>query len=238
MHPDLPKLLDVQGKDHRLAESASRIDALLAERAALDAALETARNQIATLKRQAADAAARRDEREQKLEHQRTLQEKRRDRLESERNPRVAAQLMADLDLARSILAQEESEWLRLAEDATQRTQAAGAAESALADLEQQQAESRGDLEARTAAAQAEHDAATNERDLAARDLDRTLRLKYERLRGSRRSAVLVPAQNATCTACYTAIPRSRIGQLQADGLLLDGCEMCGALLYLAEVTA
>jgi predicted nucleic acid-binding Zn-ribbon protein len=238
MHPDLPKLLDVQGKDHRLAETTGRIDALAAERAALDAALEAARNQIASLTRAAADAATRRDEREQKLESQRTLQDKRRERLESERNPRVAAQLMADLDLARSILAQEESEWMRLAEDATQRTHAVTAAEASLVELEASQAEARGDLDARQQAAQAEHDVAAGERDLAARDLDRHLRLKYERLRGSRRSEVLVPATNATCTACYTAIPRSRIGQLQADGLLLDGCEMCGAILYLAEVTA
>lgn len=238
MHPDLPKLLDVQGKDHRLAESTSRIDALAAERAALDAALEAARNQIAALKRAAADAATRRDERETKLESQRNLQEKRRERLESERNPRVAAQLMADLDLARSILTQEESEWMRLAEDATQRTNAVAAAEAALIELEASQADARGDLDARQQAAQAEHDVAAGERELAARDLDRTLRLKYERLRGSRRSEVLVLATNATCTACYTAIPRSRIGQLQADGLLLDGCEMCGAILYLAEVTA
>jgi predicted nucleic acid-binding Zn-ribbon protein len=238
MHPDLPKLLDVQGKDHRLAETAGRIDALAAERAALDAALEAARNQIASLKRAAADAATRRDDREKKLESQRTLQEKRRERLESERNPRVAAQLMADLELARSILTQEESEWMRLAEDATQRTNAVATAESSLVELESSQAEARGDLEARQQSAQAEHDVAAGERDLAARDLDRTLRLKYERLRGSRRSEVLVPATNSTCTACYTAIPRSRIGQLQADGLLLDGCEMCGAILYLAEATA
>ena len=163
---------------------------------------------------------------------------KRRERLESERNPRVAAQLMADLELARSILAQEESEWMRLAEDATQRTSAVAGAETSLVDLEASQAEARGDLDARQQTAQAEHDVAAGERDLAARDLDRTLRLKYERLRGSRRSEVLVPATNSTCTACYTAIPRSRIGQLQADGLLLDGCEMCGAILYLAEVTA
>lgn len=238
MHPDLPKLLDVQGKDHRLAETAGRIDALAAERAALDVALEAARNQIILLKRAASDAATRRDEREQKLENQRSLQEKRRDRLESERNPRVAAQLMADLDLARSILTQEESEWMRLAEDATTRANAVATAESALVDIEASQQEARGDLDARQEAAQAEHDVAAGERDLAAKDLDRILRVKYERLRGSRRSEVLVPAINSTCTACYTAIPRSRIGQLQADGLLLEGCEMCGAILYLAEVTA
>src|SRR5690606_39397152 len=124
MHPDPPKLLDVQGKDRHLSEVSARRDELAAERAALDAALETARQQIAQAERAATDAAARRDAREAKLEAQRGLQEKRRARLEQERNPRVAAQLMADVEMARSILAQEESDWMRVAEEATQREQA------------------------------------------------------------------------------------------------------------------
>ncbi len=79
------------------------------------------------------------------------------------------------------------------------------------------------------------------EREKSASQLDRALRIRYDRLRGSRTTEILVPAGNptghATCTACFTAIPRSRIGRLQAEGLLLDGCEMCGAIVYLAEVT-
>ncbi len=235
MHPDLPKLLDVQGKDHRLAETAGLLEALDTERAALDARLEAARQQIASLTRAVADAAARRDEREAKLESQRSLQERRRERLENERNPRVAAQLMADVELARSILASEESEWIRCAEETTQREAALEAAKAALAELEESQQAERAELDQRVNAAQAEHDAAAAERERAASGLDRALRTRYDRLRGSRRNEVLVPAVNSTCTACYTAIPRSRIGQLQAEGILLDGCEMCGAILYLEE---
>lgn len=238
MHPDLPKLLDVQDKDRRLAEAAGRLAALDEARAALDAALDAARQQIASLSRGASDAATRRDEREQKLEAQRSLQERRRQRLEQERNPRVAAQLMADVELARSILAQEESEWLRLAEEATQKQHAVAAAEAALVELESGQVASREELAAETAAASTEHQRATAEREASAGELDRGLRQRYDRLRGSRRREVLVPATNGTCTACYTAIPRSRLGQLQADGLLIQGCEMCGAILYLTEAVA
>jgi predicted nucleic acid-binding Zn-ribbon protein len=235
MHPDLPKLLDVQGKDRRLAETGGVLAQLAAERAALDAALESARQQIASLERAVAEVATRREEREKKLENQRNLQERRRERLEQERNPRVAAQLMADIELARSILTSEETAWLQLADELSQREATLAAAQNALAELEASQAGARSELDSRGAAAQAEHDAAQAERDAAAKGLDRTLRTRYDRLRGSRKGEVLVPASNSTCTACYTAIPRSRIGQLQADGILLDGCEMCGAILYLEE---
>jgi predicted nucleic acid-binding Zn-ribbon protein len=235
MHPDLPKLLDVQGKDRRLAETAGVLSQLAAERAALDAALESARQQIASLERAVAEVATRREEREKKLENQRNLQERRRERLEQERNPRVAAQLMADIELARSILTSEETAWLQLAEELSQREASLAAAQGSLAELEASQAGARSELDSRVAAAQAEHDAAQADRDAAAKGLDRTLRTRYDRLRGSRKGEVLVPASNSTCTACYTAIPRSRIGQLQADGILLDGCEMCGAILYLEE---
>lgn len=238
MHPDLPKLLDVQGKDRRLSEAAARRDEVAAERAALDAAVEHAAQRIAQAEKALADAAGRRDEREVKLSAQRAMQDKRRARLDQERSPRVAAQLMADVDMARAILAQEESEWLRFAEEATQRETAVEAARTHLTELEAEQVEAREVLTQAEAEAVADLAAAQSDRDAAAANLDRPLRTRYDRLHRSKNSQVLVPAVNATCTACYTAIPSSRIGQLQADGLLLEGCEMCGAMLYLEEVPA
>lgn len=238
MHPDLPKLLDVQGKDRRLSEAAARRETVAAERAGLDAALEQARHRITQAEKSLADAATRRDEREVKLSAQRAMQDKRRARLDQERSPRIAAQLMADVEMARGILAQEESEWLRFAEDASQREAAVEAARTHLTELEAAQVETREALAAQDAEAQAEFEAAKADRDAAASGLDRTLRTRYDRLHRSKNSQVLVPAVNGTCTACYTAIPSSRIGQLVADGILLEGCEMCGAMLYLEEVTA
>lgn len=238
MHPDLPKLLDLQTRDRRIADLASGLAALAAERGALDAALETARAQLASAERNAGDARKRRDEREKKLEGYRAQQDKRKERLEQERNPRVAAQLMADLELTRSIVADEEAEWVRAAEEASQRQQTVEQAAARLAALEEEQQVAREELAAREAEAVSVHAAARSDRDAVAGGLERSLRTRYDRLRNGRRQEVLVKVSGGTCTACYTAIPRSRVGQLQADGILIEGCEMCGAILYVEEAAS
>ena len=235
MHPDLPRLLEVQLKDRRLAALDERARAILAERATLDGLLDRARAEVVTAERAVEDTTHRRDEAEQKLDVQRGQHEKRRLRLETERNPRVAAQLLADVELGRTILAQEETEWVRLADDVNARTAVATAARERLAAAEAEQAGARAVLDGRAAELALEVDSAQAERDAAASQLDKTLRLRYDRLRKSRKNEILVPADHGTCTACYTTIPRSRIGALQADGILIDGCEMCGAIIYVAE---
>lgn len=235
MNPDLPKLLEVQVKDRRLAELDVRAQAIIAERTTLDALLERARAEVVASERAVDDTTRRRDEAEQKLETQRVQHEKRRQRLEIERNPRVAAQLLADVELGRTILAQEEGEWVRVADDVNARTAVATAAKERLAAAEAEQAGARAVLDGRSAELAIEVASAQTERESAAAQLDKTLRLRYDRLRKSRKNEILVPADKGTCTACYTTIPRSRIGALQADGILIDGCEMCGAIIYVAE---
>lgn len=235
MHPELSKLIDLQAKDNHLATLALTLADLAAEAAALDAAAAGARQQVAQATRFAADAVARRIERETKVEAQRAQQERRRARLEQERSPRVAAQLMADVEMGRSILAQEESDWLRLAEETATREAAVTAATAALEGVEASQIEARADLAERTAQAQAGYDTALAERESAAEQITRPIRMRYDRLRGARGKTVLYPATQATCTACHTAIPTSRVGVLRAEGILLDGCEMCGAILYLVD---
>lgn len=237
MHPDLPKLLDVQAKDRGLASLAEEKATLEAERRGLDAAVDKIKTEIAGATRTADDFARRRDQTAEKLEAQRGQQEKRRLRLEQERSPRIAAQLLADVELAKSILAQEESEWMRLADDATARAGVVTQAEQRLAALQEEQAPARSEFQGRMDELDGRIAAARAEREAAASQLDKTLRHRYDRLRGSRTTEVLVPAAKATCTACYTAIPRSRIGKLEHEGLLLEGCEMCGALIYLPMET-
>jgi len=235
MHPDLPKLLELQVRDRRLAELDIRTQAIATERASLDALLERGRAEVASMERTLGDVSRRRDEAEQKLATQRTQHERRKQKLEQERNPRVAAQLLADVELGRNILAQEENEWLRMADDVTARTTAANAAKERLASALGEQAGARAELDGRESVLAAEIAVAQDEREHAAAQLDKTLRIRYDRLRKSRTNEILVPVDNGTCTACYTSIPRSRVGKLQADGILIDGCEMCGAIIYLAE---
>ena len=60
------------------------------------------------------------------------------------------------------------------------------------------------------------------------------MRQRYDRLRSTRRTDVVVAVAGAACGACYTAIPMSRRSQLR-NGYLLEGCEACGVILYAAE---
>ena len=63
---------------------------------------------------------------------------------------------------------------------------------------------------------------------------ERPLRIRYDRLRRARSAAVVVPLNGDTCGACFTAIPKNRRSQIRA-GVLLEGCEACGVILYSAE---
>lgn len=236
MNPDLPKLLDLQEKDGRVAEFVAQQRAVDAEMTVHDAALDRMQAEIAQVTRTAEEVGQRRDEAAAKLEKQRILHENRRQRLEQERNPRIAAQLMADVDLGRSILAQEESDWLRLAEDASTRAAGVAAGKERLAALLSEQEAARAEHAAKRAEIDALLAVAQAERELSASLLDRALRIRYDRLRNSRQVDILVVAQNAICTACFTSIPSSRISTLNAEGILIEGCEMCGAIIYLPEV--
>src|SRR3954468_9789204 len=116
MHADLVKLLDLQMKDASLAEVDGRLAQVAESVVVLDQALQRAREALEAAQRAASDGQRRRDELETKIDSYRILQERRSQRLEQVRNPKEASTLMAELDLARSVMAKEENEWVRTAD--------------------------------------------------------------------------------------------------------------------------
>ena len=234
MHADLVKLLDLQAKDSAVAEVERRLDALRAETSVLDQGLERAREVLEAARRAAADAARRRDELEAKIESYRVLQDRRQQRLEHVRNPKEASTLMAELDLARSVVAKEESDWVRSADSVTQAQFKAAEEERNVAVVGEGQVPERDRLAARRAELEAELAAAQQEREGSAAQLERSLRVKYDRLRKARSGNVIVPLLGGSCGSCHTSIPLNRRSQIRA-GTLLDTCEVCGAILYPPE---
>lgn len=234
MHADLVKLLDLQAKDSAVAEVEQRLEGLREETGVLDQALDRAREVMEAARRAAADAARRRDELEAKIESYRVLQERRQQRLEHVRNPKEASTLMADLDLARSVMAKEENDWVRSSDAVTQAQFKAAEEERNVAAVAEGQTPERERLEARRAELEAELAEARRAREESAARLDRPLRIRYDRLRKSRTGDVIVPLIGGACGACHTSIPLNRRSQIRA-GTVLDGCEVCGAILYPAE---
>jgi predicted nucleic acid-binding Zn-ribbon protein len=234
MHADLVKLLDLQAKDTTVADVDRRLGQLNVEVTALDAAVQRARDALEVARRAAAEGSRRRDELEARVESYRVLQERRVQRLESVRNPKEASTLMAELDLARSVMAKEENEWVRSAEAVTGLERKVGEEETKVAAVDLEQAPERARLEERRRDLIAEREAAVREREASAEQIDKPLRTRYDRLRRSRDRDVIVPLVGGTCGACHTSVPLNRRSQIRS-GAILDGCEGCGAILYPAD---
>jgi uncharacterized protein len=234
MHTDLVKLLHLQAKDAAVSEIEGRVAALIRDGAGLDQSLERAREALDVARRALAEGERRRDELETKIETYRTLQERRSQRLEQVRNPKEASTLMAELDLARSVLAKEEGEWVRSADAVSLLEVRVREEERNLAALEATQVPERAALAERRAALDQERQAAEREREATAAGIDKPLRTRYDRLRRTRSSDVVVPLVGGACGGCHTAVPLNRRSQIRA-GVVLEGCEACGAILYPPE---
>lgn len=234
MHPDVVKLLDLQTKDLDLLEIDTRLADVAEVEAGLDRALEQAEQMVSTAAQAVADAVQRRADLEAKIETYRAQQERRRQAIEITHPGKRAAALMAELDLARSVLAQEESEWIRLADRITnlegQVTEAAAALEVA----REQQAPERAQLSEREAEIQRERDAALKTRAESAADVDKRLLTRYDRLRRNRSPLVVVSMNGSACGSCFTAVPLHRRSLIKG-GAVVEGCEVCGVILYIPE---
>jgi len=234
MHSELLKLLDLQAKDAVLTDADQRLAALRDESTVLDQALQQARASLEGAQRALADGRRRRDELEAKIESYRMLQERRRQRLERVRNPKEASTLMAELDLAKSVLAKEENEWVRSADTVTQLELKVQGEELNLKAVETAQAPQRAQLAERQTQLDADREAASREREATAAQIDKSLRSRYDRLRRTRSGNVVVPLVGGACGGCHTAVPLNRRSQIKS-GAVLDGCEACGAILYPSE---
>jgi predicted nucleic acid-binding Zn-ribbon protein len=234
MHADLVKLLDLQSKDAAIDDIDRRLQELQGEVGALDRAVQKARDALDAARRAAADGARRRDELEAKVDSYRILQDRRVQRLETVRNPKEASTLMAELELARSVMAKEETEWVRSAEAVTGLERKVSEEESKVAAADLEQTPERARLEERRLDLVAEREAAVRGRESSAEQIEKPLRTRYDRLRRSRAKDVVVPLVGGTCGACHTSIPLNRRTQIRS-GAIIDGCEGCGAILYPAE---
>ena len=234
MHADLVKLLELQAKDAVLSGAEQRLADLNRDAAALDEALQRARASLEAAQKALAEGRRRRDEMEAKIESYRLLQDRRKQRLDQVKNSKEATAVMAELDLARSVMAKEESDWVRTADGVVQLEIRVQAEETTLQTLESSQAEERALLEQRRAALEAERAAALRDREASAATIDRPLRTRYDRLRRSRAGDVVVPLVGGACGGCHTAVPLNRRSQIKA-GSVIDGCEACGAILYPPE---
>jgi len=234
VHPDLEALLALQQKDQAVMAVDEALRGLEPETGALAEELAAAERVLESAQRGIRDALRRRDELEGKIATYRTMQEQRRQRLEWVRGAKEASTLMAELDLARSVLAKEEAEFMRSGDAVTETELKAAEAEAALDKVREGQASRREALAGRREALATEREQAVAAREAAARAVNGGLLGRYERIRKGKAPLALYPLHGDACGHCFTAVPTQRRVLIQR-GASIEGCEACGVLLYGAE---
>ena len=234
MHPDLEALLALQERDKAVSTVKKAMDALLPLEAALDEELGAHTKAVEDAERAAVAAETRKVEMEARIAGYKRLQEQRRQQLDYVRGAKEASALMAELDLARSVLVKEETEYMRSGDaigEAQKRVKEAAKAHEAVV---AKQTEARAEVVAKRAELAEQLEAAKAERAAATKSVKPALLVKYERIRRGRAPAALYALHQDACGHCHTAVPLQRRVLIQ-QGQSIEGCEVCGVLLYASE---
>lgn len=233
MHPDLAALLELQKEDGAVEAIESRlrdVDARAAvmdrERDALGTAVERARATLEAEER-------RRNELAHKVDEHKQLQQRNLSVLDGVWKPREATAAMAQIDLTRKVLAQEESDLHGIVGRIQDLRQALELQQLELSELDDRQRSARKELVQERRSVEAELERARAVRGERASKVSRGVLQKYERIRERDRSAALYPLRGQACGRCNTAIPLQRRNVIAA-GRSIEVCEGCGVLLYAA----
>ncbi|MFQ5549871.1 MAG: zinc ribbon domain-containing protein, partial [Gemmatimonadales bacterium] len=153
-------------------------------------------------------------------------------KLEFVRGAKEASAIMAELDLARTVMAQAEAVWLKSADQLQQAELRAREVSEALDETRADQAPLRSEIEGKRTAVQVRIDAATAEREDARKSVRQDLLTRYERIKKGNARQALHGVANGACGNCFTAVPRHIQQQLRTPGTI-DHCQGCGVMLYL-----
>ncbi|MBE0592082.1 MAG: hypothetical protein IH616_06750 [Gemmatimonadales bacterium] len=231
MHADLQALLRLQEKDKVVMAVEAEIAALEPEIQQLDEDLANANAALEAVGARAAEAERRRAELEAKIETYRVMQDRKRQRLEWVRGAKEASTLMAELDLARTVLAREEAEWVKSADRVQEAQAELEEFTTTVEDLKAVQAPKREELAARLAEFDERLKAAQADRESVAQEVAAEVQDRYERIRRGRAPLALYAVRGGACGHCFTSVPLHRRQKL-FNGQTVEACEACGVLLY------
>jgi predicted nucleic acid-binding Zn-ribbon protein len=232
MQNDVEVLLSLQADDTKISELETRLRALEPRMSDLDrkregavTALTRARTAVETEERRQRDLNT-------KVATHKSMQERNLAQLDAVKRLKEATAAMAQVESARRIIAEDESELATIARRLTELRSAVQTHEAGLNAVEEEQLLARDEIATERAEIMASLEVAQKERSQKTAGVPRPLLGKYDRIR-TRRAKALYPLRGDSCGNCDTAIPMQRRNLMAVNGAL-DVCEACGVLLYRA----
>ncbi len=235
MQSEVEALLALQEDDSRILELESRLQALDPRMAALDRKKENAELAVARAKAAVEAEERRQRELQGKIAQHKQMQEKNLAQLDAVKRLKEATAAMAQVESARRIIADDESELQALNRRIGEMRTAVVTSEASLTTVEEEQAAAREEILKERSEIDASLGDARAERDGKTGSVPRPLLGKYDRIR-TRRAQALYPLRGESCGNCDTAIPMQRRNHMAINGPI-DVCEACGVLLYRASAS-
>jgi len=234
VHQDLEALLALQADDDVIDALDGRLRALGPRLAELERRRKAVAEHLAS-----AEAATEADERkhrdlEGRLTDHKQRQERNLSHLDSVKRMREATAAMAQVEQARKILIEEESELQGLARRIADGHKSIAAHREALSAEDREQAAERDALAAERSVIEGELAQARAKRAQTASRVPKAILTKYDRIRGRRGEQAIFALRGPSCGHCDTAIPLQRRNQMMGTGQI-EVCEACGVLLYATQ---
>lgn len=234
MHQDLEALLALQADDDVIDGLDGKLRALGPRLSELERRRKAVAEQLANAEAATAADEKKHRELEGRLTDHKQRQERNLAHLDSVKRMREATAAMAQVEQARKILIEEESELQSLTRRIADGHKAIAAHREALDAEDQDQAAEREVLAAERGKIEGEIAEARAKRSKAAASVPKTILAKYDRIRGRKGEQAIFPLRGPSCGHCDTAIPLQRRNQMANTGQI-EVCEACGVLLYATQ---
>lgn len=234
MHQDLEALLALQADDDVIDELDGKLRALGPRLAELDRRRKSVAEQLAHAETAAESDEKKHRELEGRLTDHKQRQERNIAHLDSVKRMREATAAMAQVEQARKILIEEESELQALTRRIADGHKAIAAHRDALEGEDLEQAAERESLAAERSKIEAALAEARAKRAKTAANVPKSILMKYDRIRGRKGEQAIFALRGPSCGHCDTAIPLQRRNQMIGTGQI-EVCEACGVLLYATQ---
>lgn len=233
MNAEVQALLDLQGDDTIIRGLENKAAALEPKLADLDKRREVAAAALARAQAAVETEEKRQRDLQARVAQHKQIQERNLAQLDAVKKMKEATAAMAQVESARRMIAEDESEINTISRRISEVQNSVKAAESALLEVEAEQETARSEIVGEREKIEAELSAVKKVRSTKSKNVSSPLLSKYDRIR-TRRVNALYPLNGQACGHCDTSIPLQRRNVMSGDGAI-EVCEACGVLLYRAD---
>lgn len=236
MHPAIPKLLELQAVDQKIAALRAELESFPKRLRDADIKLGAARQAVAAAREAHTRGLTERKKYELDVQQWKDRARKYRDQSGAVKTNEAYKALQHEISNAEAEVSKAEDRLLEImmaAEDSERRVKSA---EASLKQDEQSLAGERKQIESQQAAKKAELDSAMAERERTIAPISEDLRELYARIAKRHHGVALAQVRDGQCRGCgMRVLPHTLQQLLKDDNEELFRCESCGLLLYSLE---